>query len=334
MSKSPCRAIGRIALSYLGFVVLALLAIDREAAAQSPAVLPRIVMGPPAYDGGKCFRELFADPDGWRETRSFVDALVYSDLKLNEQFKDDELQSCLAQIKAWNLKLELEVGAVKEWGGTGEKTFKVDRRIWERVERLGGSIHSIAMDEPLVCVREHLHQPDEFAVEETANFIVLARTHFPKLLIGDIETYPSVAIGDHFLWIEALNKKLAERGVRGLDFYRLDVNWVRFAVAGDGDWRQVKKLEIYCRQHKLPFSLTYWNSSYPPARARKLADDSTWQVGVMQQGYEYAIVDGRPDQVVIQSWEDTPSHALPETTDFTFTHLTRDFIRKFAQRGP
>jgi hypothetical protein len=33
---------------------------------------PTLWMGPPSYDNGKCFRELFEKPDAWKETRSEV----------------------------------------------------------------------------------------------------------------------------------------------------------------------------------------------------------------------------------------------------------------------
>jgi lycopene beta-cyclase len=38
--------------------------------------------------------------------------------------------------------------------------------------------------------------------------------------IGDIEPYPSIPLADHVAWIAALEKRLADLGVRGLDFYR------------------------------------------------------------------------------------------------------------------
>ncbi|MCC6882176.1 MAG: hypothetical protein WBE58_13735 [Verrucomicrobiales bacterium] len=51
----------------------------------------------------------------------------------------------------------------------------------------------------------------------------------------------------------------------------------------------------------------------------------------MQQGYDYAAVEGRPDQLVIESWVGAPSQCLPETADWTFTRSVRDFAKKFAK---
>jgi hypothetical protein len=66
-------------------------------------------------------------------------------------------------------------------------------------------------------------------------------------------------------------------------------------------------------------------------RKRGLADDSTWYTGIMQQGYDYAFVDGAPDQVVIESWVQSPERCLPETAEFTFARSVRDFAAKFVK---
>jgi len=288
-------------------------------------------MGPPGHENGRCLRELFEKPEQWQETRTVIDVLFYTDLNFKKQFTDEELGRWLPMLQTWGIKLALEVGAIKEWGLTGEKTFNAERPMWERIQRLGGPIYAIAMDEPLLCCRKHINKPDDYAVQETANYIALVRKYFPQTLIGDIETYPSIPLADHFWWIEALEKRLAEMKVRGLDFYRLDVNWVEFTVRNNGSWQEVKKLEHFCRQRKLPFSLIYWASGYPAMKRKGLADDSTWYTSIMQQAYDYAVIDGSPDQYVIESWISAPSRALPETGEFTFTRSVLDFARKFVK---
>ncbi len=263
-------------------------------------------------------RELFAHADDWKETRSRVDTLLIADLQL-KNYTDDELREYFAKLREWNIQLELEVGAVKPWGKTGERTFTLECPHWDRVGRLGGVIASVCMDEPFVAARKQMNQTDAFALDETVAFIEIARRNFPDLLIGDIEPYPAIPLADHFEWIEKLNKRLAERHVRGLDFYRLDVDWANYTVRTLGSWQEVKKLEHFCRQRRLPFGLIYWAAGYPALAKRGLADDSTWYVSLMQQGYDYALIDGRPDQTVIQSWIGAPLRMTPETDEFTFT---------------
>jgi hypothetical protein len=291
-------------------------------------------MGVPAFDNGKHLRELFENPDAWQETRSVIDVLSYADHQLNRQFTDDELRTWFSQMQQWRLQFALEVGAIKEWGITGGKTFQKQQLKWDRFRALGGELYAIAMDEPLLCCRKHITKPDDYAVQETANFIALVRQHYPEMLIGDIETYPSIPLEDHYWWIETLEKRLAEMQVRGLDFYRLDVNWVTYNLRNTGTWQEVKELEKFCRARKLPFSLIYWAADYPALARKELADDSTWYVAIMQQGYDYALVGGAPDQYVVQSWLDAPSRSTPETAPWTFTRSALDFTHKFVKRNP
>jgi len=322
----------------LGYVLsLSLLALGaapawvrgQQTATPAGGAIPMVVMYPPGQDGGRCFRELFERPDEWQQTRRLVNALGYADHVMNRQFTDEQLRAWLPRLQEWGLKLELEVGAVKEWGPTGEKTFSAESPLWDRFQRLGGSIYSIAMDEPLCCVRNNLKKPDEYAVQETANFIALVRQRYPHMRIGDIEPCPFLSVPELTRWIEALQQRLAEMQVRGLDFFRLDVDWLHY-VRGYGAWPDVKPLEQFCRSKQIPFSLIYWAADYPELQRRGLADDSTWYVSVMRQGYDYANVGGSPDQFVIESWIGAPSRSAPETGDFTFTRSVLDFTKRFA----
>ena len=295
---------------------------------------PEVWMMPPAAPDGSSLRELFEHPDQWAETRSRVDVLGYADHILNKQFTDEQLRTWLPQLGKWNLKRGLEVGAIKPWGTTGRKVFEIQRVAWERFQSLGGKIDSIAMDEPLCCVRRDLKLPDDYAVEETAQFIALVRNNYPDIRIGDIEGYPFLQAPDLIAFLDKLQARLKELNVRGLDFFRLDVDWNHFTNGNallPGNWRDVKNLEIACRQRKLPFSLIYWPADYPRMRQLGIADDSTWYVGVMRQGYDYLFVGGAPDQYVIQSWVGAPSRELPENGEWTFTRTVLDFTTKFVK---
>jgi len=321
--------------SVVFFIALSIggIAFAQQPVAGTSNPLPRYVIGPPNSDEinkGLCFRELFEHPDEWKETRALTDALLYADRTFNE-FTDAELKVWFGQMQQWNIKLELEVGGIKPWGVTGEGTFRKQKPKWDRLEQLGGNIYSVAMDEPLCCVRGNLHKPDEYAVEETANFIGLVRANYPNMLVGDIEPYPYVPLADQITWIDALQKRLAEKRIRGLDFYRLDVNWIVFDLQGKGSWKEVKNLENHCRSVKLPFSLIYWSPVSAYMKRFNLADDSTWLTGVMEQGYAYAGVRGAPDQYVLESWVSSPSHSVPETADYSFTRSALDFGRKFVK---
>ncbi len=59
---------------------------------------------------------------------------------------------------------------------------------------------------------------------------------------------------------------------------------------------------------------------------------SSWYLSFMHQGTAYALVDGWPDQIVIQSWLKSGNpQCLPETEPLTFARSALDFIRKFVR---
>lgn len=65
---------------------------------QAGAPKPQVWMMPPADRGGRCFRELFTQPNLWEETRSRVDVIGYADHWLNRQFTDEELRTWLGML--------------------------------------------------------------------------------------------------------------------------------------------------------------------------------------------------------------------------------------------
>jgi hypothetical protein len=258
-------------------------------------------------------------------------AILHADHTLTH-FSDAELQSWFAMMRTWHITLELEVGAIKEWGPTADATFAAEQPIWDRAMRLGADLTSIAMDEPLAASRS-LHKPDAYAVEQTARFIGLVRQRYPTMRIGDIEPYPSFPLADHAEWLRQLMSRLREQNVAPLDFYRADIDWVSFAKAGRGSWREVASLAAATRGAGLPFSLIYWASGYPSEKAEGLAGDDTWYVEVLGQGYAVADAGIHPDQFVLESWINAPAQIVPDSADFTFTRSVLDFGRKFVNAG-
>jgi hypothetical protein len=119
--------------------------------------------------------------------------------------------------------------------------------------------------------------------------------------------------------------------VRGLDFYRLDVNWIVFITEGKAGWPDVREIESICRGRKIPFSLIYWASDYPLHKSKSLADNDTWYTSIMAQGYDYSAVGGRPDQYVVESWIGAPTVALPESEPGSFWGSVLRFARKFVR---
>ncbi len=294
-------------------------------------------MMPPWRANGEAWRQLFENPLAWVETRKHIQVIGCADHNLNRQFTDSELRKWLPLLQQWGIKFGLEVGAIKEWGPTGEQAFAVGSKMWDRFEALGGKISALAMDEPLCCTRQSLKKPDAYAIEQTARFVQLVHQKYPDVSIGDVEPYPFLSRTELLAFVDGVNARLKSAGVRGLDFLRLDVDWNHFTIGNSilpGNWPDVHKLEQECRQRLVRFSLIYWDADYDRMKQLSLADDSSWYIGIMRQGADYAFVDGSPDEYVVESWVDAPSRSIPDSEPWTFTRSVLDFCKKYVERKP
>ncbi len=315
----------RVMISWLAV----LLFLTSSVAAQEKVA--RCVLGPPFLDG-RAMRELAAQPQQWRCCRKLTGLLLFADHAIQRHFPEDEtLTGLFKTFREMNLPIELEVGAVKEWGHTGEACFRKQTPMWERFTRCGALIAGVAMDEPLAATAR-LEKDMAHAARETADFVARVREKYPAWHVGDIEAFPSASAEDLIRWIDLLEENLKQRGVRGLDFFRLDVDWMHFVHdTGRGTWRDVRRIEEHCRAKKIPFSVVFWAANYPAMEKKGLADDAVWYVGTLQMAADYAAVGGRPDQIVVQSWVGAPKTLLPEMAEFSFTRSARDVFQKYGK---
>ena len=257
--------------------------------------------------------------------------LFYADHALAD-FSDDDLRRWFPQIKLWNLKLSMEVGAVKPWGATGAVAFKKSRKNWDRILADGADIDTIVMDEPLATTIGALHQPVSYAVEQTAAYVALVRQNYPSWKIVETEPYPAFQTRQLVEFIDALQARLQQMQVRGVDSVRLDVDYMNFEpgnVNGGEGWSGVKKMEIEMRLRGLPFGMIYWGANIPLATKQGKLTPMTWETAILGQGEAYHEAGGRPDEFVIEDWVKSPEHSVPENTPGTFMHSVDAFTDKF-----
>src|ERR1017187_9922364 len=100
--------------------VVGLLAAISVCAADAPARAsqaaerkPAVWMIPPAWPDGRCLRELFDKPDGWKDTRSKITGIGFWATHFDEFFSDKDLRAWFADIREWKLKLGLEVRVIR-----------------------------------------------------------------------------------------------------------------------------------------------------------------------------------------------------------------------------
>ncbi len=301
---------------------------------------PRVWMFPTPYMKGQEFREMFQNPAGWQRTRQSIEGIAYADHWLNSQFNDAQLRAWLPQISRWGLKLALEVGAVKPGSPTGQHAFDVSHPRWDRFIADGGRIDAIAMDEPLAATVRDLHLPMQYGVEQTAIFIQMVRHAYPNMAIGDIESYPYFQPGEIMQFIDALQGRLRQMGVRGLDFVRLDVDWMHFHpgdAKGRLGWRGAKMIEDQCHRRHIPFSLIYWAANYPSLSKQGEATPGTWTSAILDEAAQYAAVGGVPDEFFVESWilsdnDPVPPHVTPDSSPDTMAGSVLALASRFASQ--
>src|SRR5258708_6461210 len=320
------------AMACLAAVLLSLYTAAPPATAQPTEIAPlkKVEINAPS---SLALKQMIANDDLWADARSSVGSFLFAEGTF-KTLTDGELENLVKKLKAWNISLALEVGGVKEWCRQGQECFSKQKGWWNRITKHGGEISSFAMDEPRHRVVVDLHLWEDYAVEQVAQFTQAVRRAYPRALVGDMETSPTQPTADHIKWIDRLEQRLHELGVRGLDFYRLDVNWVVFQTEHRGSWADLKGIEEHCHAKKIKFSLIYWASNFPLAKAAGRLSDKTWYDAIMSQGRFYAATGAVPDQYVIESWISLPKQALPDSADYTYTRSVRDFTRKFVPNAP
>ena len=343
-----------------------LLSIGSElTAADSPTPAPRpspeVWLVPPPWTGnGQCLRELVQRGDEWKDVRSQVRGIGTYAWLLNLYHSDDDLRALFARLGEWKLGFGLEVPVVKarDWGMPeplqAQSAFDQLQGFTARFRSLGmGELAYFAFDEPVYAARYAIPasgavvppaseielfgrvkmDPDAahriaYAAAETVSFIALMRKTHPGARLGDIEPYPALNPDEIETAVNAIQKGCAERGVRGLEFLRLDVDWDLMEQKNFGSWSEVNQIAAICRARGIAFSMVFWAANQP----RLVKTDPSpmlWRDGMMYQARVYAEAGGQPDELVIQSWLHVPEHAVPETSPETFTASALGFLKTF-----
>jgi hypothetical protein len=303
------------------------------------AQTPPLWIAPSPWPGdGRGLRELVKRDTEWADTRNKITGLLYWPALLNAHFNDAELSEFFGKLTTWNKKLALEVPALKAELPNAAQSFALLQTQMSRFTPLGinGKLASFVLDEPYYAARHVLNQTDEFAIEQTATYIVSVRGAYAGKTVGDTEPYPSMTLAQLENWITQLDARLQSKGSARLDFFRLDVDWASMNGAGSTSWAEVKALEDFCRARNTKFGLIYWAADQPYLEAGGNLDNLTslgWYSGVMSEGAAYLNAGGLPDEYIIESWlPNAPQHAVPETQKTTLTASVLDFYRRFIQQ--
>lgn len=283
-------------------------------------------MGSPDYP------ELFSKPEQWSEARSRIDIFKFH----IQNVLDVPCRICgnntlnafidvraFQKLKDWGLAIGIDVGAVKEWGCTGTEEFRNAKTAIDNVQRKGGIVTFLSMDEPYMG-GEYAppgSKPCGLSMEQSAGvtswFIKRVKTAYPQIILGDVEPYPYFSVSELEQWISAL-----EANGTKPDYFHLDVNMEQARVDRRDAIADLQSLSQFFQQHQIPFGVI-------------LTSNSNWNVTSNRAYFEVTMewirtvnrAIGKPQHVVFNSWlGPAPSGAhelpinLPENDPGIYSH--------------
>ncbi len=282
------------------------------------APMPYAPAGVPAIDGSADYDALFEGPERWPVASAATDVVTVYSIWVFAHATEQQLRSIVDSTARRGQLLALELGALTptEQCGRDVEGFDATLQAVDRLHALGARIAVVAFDEPYYY--GHVfdgEQACQWSVEkvaaEVASFVRTLRNAEPKLRVGDIEPlWGRVSPSDLGVWLDAYRAASGD----GFDFLQVDVNWHRPKA---GDWTAGTEAETAARGVDLG---VIYNG--PGGQTDKVwTDRARAAIATVEQRLGHA-----PAQVVFQSWEHWPRHALPETDSTTLTGVLRDYV--------
>jgi hypothetical protein len=297
------------------------------------AHLPRIWLAPMqllqrpdgAQAGSTDYFAMFEPGAPWEFAATHVSVFkIYSDLLRDAT--DDQIRRVISGLAERNISLGLESPVLVD---PSQCETVEGREAWviglvARLKRLHGDLRTFAMVGPLIDGHSssrpgacHRSIPDVAA--EAAHTVAAIRQFYPDLVVGEIEPighgsdYPDW----HELrgWLDAW----AKASGKPLAFLHMDTVW---GTPWHDDMREVAS---QTRKAGIRFGVIYKGDP------SDLSDGAFTQDALQHADEVEGVLAGPPDDVILQSWENYPRHALPDTDFGTMTGLVRAYVRPHTQ---
>ncbi|MGZ8565871.1 MAG: hypothetical protein ACXWXS_02340 [Actinomycetota bacterium] len=288
-----------------------------------PAVnLPGFVKG--SHD----YFDLFSPGSDWPEGIHVFK--IHDQIGLARDPTDEELLQVITGLRERGIPLAMELGALPPHPGFGPigaegecgegiEGFSgvVAVQTVQRIKDLGGRVSLVAFDEPFA--HGHFYELGDGCqwsvkrvAREVAAFVSRLREVEPDIVVGDIEpTWPEIGADAVAAWLDAYESAAGEP----MDFFHLDVDW------GNRDWPEVaREIEDVVRSHGVSFGIIYNGGD-------DAASDAEWVQLSADRAFTYEMEGGgRPDHVILQSWQFRPQRVLPSGDPTTFTGLIERYL--------
>jgi hypothetical protein len=250
-------------------------------------------------------------PTGWARMELFSNGLgFFGQLATNERVQ------CFNNLHADGKMLAFGVAALKEWCTTAQACWDAQSGEILQYYNEGAPLEYLILDEPLSALFDHT---DTYTVDQTAEFVRLARQTYPNIKIILQEAYPHQPATTLMNFFRDVNTQTTTLTGWGIQYAELDHDW----NDPHGTLIDLINIQDSVRGNGMYFSSIYWNAD--PNRS--------WYDGLMHQGQMYldwSRYGLNPDMSAVDNWTSSPSTTLPETTNGTFTRSVRDFVNTYT----
>ena len=313
---------------------------ERESFAREIWLGPQSLPPPPLAQDAD-FMDLFHPDAPWEVAASHTRVFKLYGSFLGHA-SQEQVNAVVSDLNRRGIAIAVEIGTINvnftpppPCGGLGivegYGTPALATRISQMIKSAGGQIRYISMDEPLFFGHyfsgaHACHSSIDEVVQLIVPTLSAFEQEFPGIVIGDIEPTNLLQQPDWQnswrLWTDGF---LAATH-RPLAFVQLDVPWDApnphgpAANAADG-----ATLFHFLEQLRRAGLVEKLGIIYNGAASD--TTDQAWvfdaQNHVRQMEMQFAL---SPDQAILQSWQPHPTHALPETSPNTLTHLVNFYF--------
>ena len=282
-------------------------------------------LDPVHKNGPSDYMQLFAPDAPWQRAASRVSVFkIAAETVLLGS--DDMLRSIFDSMHRRHIAMAMEMGALmqdpSETCGGGEGYMQPVRvqKIGAKLRRLGLTLEYMAMDGPVWLGHERSWgvtkgRPDcQYALSEVvrraAQTVSMMRQSFPGLRVGEIDAVnsridPRQVLSDYAAFAQMMRAATGQP----LAFFHCDTAW-QFP-----NWpRIIAALRQQTRAAGMRFGIIIGGS--PEDRS-----DERWVQDGLQRLSFLSNPATRPDDVIVQSWQDYPTRMLPEGAPGTSTHM-------------
>lgn len=294
--------------------------------------------GTAVYPGSVDYMSLFNGDQGqWQNVAANVSVIKLYGEWVGGLASKQDLQAVANFAKNHNMKIAIEFGPLVPDPatncGSGIEGFSAAQwpNLLNALKGAGVSFDYMEMDEPFYYGSLYKAQGVNTCnwsatkiAQEVLAFMAIVHNDFPNVVFSDVEPLVSPAsIAQYQDWL----KVFAQVAGYPMPGFKADISWDP-AIWKPSNWPSyTKQMEVFTKGMGTKFGIIYTGAG--------AATNQAWYENAMSfiEQYQGASgAGGNPDQVILQSWDYKPDHALPETASYTFSNLALNYLNKYGAR--